>query len=131
MDGEHRDCPIVPDETIRLNLSNNDYLLIAAHADSIQMFPDPDLTHLRYYDNDDKQLKAIWLPEDILAELLDRGIPLTMRESITESEMEAYAQYMGKIALASQIAVDPVEQEIAHLDAEIDYYFGHGGIEDL
>lgn len=132
-DGEHRDCPIVPNDVVRLRYGEgeDDNIVVAPSHDAIQMFPDPRYTHLRYWDHTDGQMKAVWLNDQVMADLADAGIPITIRESITDTEHELYERYVGQIALATAIEVDPVANEVAHLDAEIDYYFGHGGIEDL
>lgn len=99
MDGEHYPCPVVENKAARVNLADNDYLLVTASHDSVQMFPDPRFTHLRYYDGDDNTLKALWLPEEVLADLMDFGIPVTIRESITEDEFNCWTEWMGRCAM--------------------------------
>lgn len=99
MDGEHYPCPIVQNRAIKVNLDDDDYLLVTASHDSIQMFANPDYTHLRYYDADDGKMKTFFLSDYILAELVDFGIPVTSRESITDDEIACYAEFAGRVAM--------------------------------
>lgn len=107
MDGEHLPCPIVENKACRVNLSDDEFLLVTASHDSIQMFANPDYTHLRYYDPNDGTLKTYFLSDYILAELCDFGIPITSRESITDDEVACYAEFAGRVAMLG-------------IDAEID-----------
>lgn len=107
MDGEHYPCPIVENKAARVSLADDEYLVITASHDSIQMFPDPRFTHLRYYDGDDNLMKAMFLPEEVMADLADFGIPVTIRESITEEEHQTWIEWMGRCAMIG-------------IDAEID-----------
>lgn len=130
MDGEHRECPIVPNNVIRVRFGENDEdcLLIAPSHDSIQIFPDSKYNHLRYYDSDEQALRAVWLASHVLADLHDMGIPHTSRESVTESEHEAYMQYLSQIAIETTgVEVDPVEEAMANLDEEWKYLQGEEG----
>lgn len=120
MDGDHFECPITPDNVIRVNLNDYDELVVAASHDSIQMFPDHKYNYLRYWDPQEGKMKAVWLDEEYLSELNDRGIPITIRESITESEHDSYGVYMGQIAL-EEVIIETVPE---NMDAEIDYFIG-------
>lgn len=55
MDGERKECPIVPDNAIRYHYGpdEDDYLLMAGSHDSICIFPESKYNHLRYYDADE------------------------------------------------------------------------------
>lgn len=109
MDGEHRECPIVPDQAIRLNYgTEEEYLLVAPSHDVIVMFPDPKYNHLRYWSPEERRIKAIWLNDEMLADLNDAGIPVVIRNSISECEYSAYKEYLAHIALES-VEVDYVE----------------------
>jgi len=127
-DGEHKDCPIVPDQCIRLNYGDgeDEHLLVAAHADSIQIFPDSKYNYLRYWDSDEGVIRAVFLAGHILADLVDLGIATTPRESITETEHEAYERHIAQVATAGCVEVEEVPEY--HLtDAEINYFFGEHG----
>jgi len=118
MNGE---CPIVPSGLIKLTYGDekDDYLLISASHDSVQMFSDETYNHLRYYDGSTGELKAIWLGGAALTGLIQSGIPITIRESITEGEYECYQTYLSRVSMAC------VEiEEVQLSDAEIDFYLG-------
>jgi hypothetical protein len=123
-DGEHKDCPIVPDQCIRLNYGDgeDEHLLVAAHADSVQIFPDSRYNYLRYWDNDSDTVRAVYLAEHILADLVDMGIPTSIRDSITETEHEAYQHNLAAIATAGCVEVEEVP-EVHLTDAEIEYFW--------
>lgn len=159
MDGERRNrkVEVVPNSAIRLNYGEgeDDHLMISASHDLIVRFVEAQYNYLRYYDPGTMQIIAVFLGHDVLADLMDEGIPVTkIREKITEGEMEAYEHHLGKLAIAAQGMIeveefdpgtppvplelmpgDPIDAQIqsatANLDAELDYLFGHGGIEDL
>lgn len=140
MDGERKECPIVPDKIVKLNIAGTE-LIIAPSHDSIQLFPDSRLSYLRYFDTSEGQIRMVWLPQDVLADLFDMGIPHTIRESITESEYEGYQTYLGRLSLRDMeveevepLALppgDPIDAEVQratqNLDAEINYYLGEEG----
>lgn len=147
-DGEHKDCPVVPNDVIRLRYgeTDDDVLHVAATHDSVQMFPDPRYNYLRYYDVDDRNIIAVFLAQNVLAELVEGGIPLCIRNSITEGEVEVYEHHIGKLATAAAgmmncidleeatdaplelMPGDPIDAEVqkatAHLDEELRYYLG-------
>lgn len=133
MDGDHKECPIVPDEGIKLVIDDENYLVVTASHDTIQVFPDSRFNHLRYYDADSRKITLVWLGAGILAELVDKGIPMTTRESITETEMECFHTFLVQTAMEG--ALGGVEQSIdaevatetAHLDEELRYYMGEWG----
>lgn len=141
MDGERKECPIVPDKIVRLNIAGTE-LIIAPSHDSIQLFPDSRYSYLRYFDTPEGQIRMVWLPQDVLADLYDMGIPHTIRESITESEYEGYQTYLSRLSLRDveveeveeQLALppgDPIDAEVQkahdHLDAEWRYIQGEPG----
>lgn len=121
-------CPIVPNEAIRFNFgeSEEESFIVAASHDSVQMFSDPRYTHLRYFDGQEGELRILWLPEEVIAQLVEMGIPVTIRESITETEHECYQTYLGKVSTAQIVEIDPIESEVErahqHFDAELDYF---------
>lgn len=132
---DHEKCPIEPDKAIRyvFGPDEDDYLLIAPSHDSIVMFPDPKYNHVRYFDMDEGEMRMVWLPPEVLADLFDAGIPHTKRDSISECEYEAYLEFTGKLAMheveiepLALEAGDPIEAEVQkahqHIDAELDYY---------
>ena len=141
MDGERKECPIIPDMAIHVKYGDDEdnYLLVAPSHDTIQLFPDSRYNHLKYFDPAEGGLRPIWLPAHVLADLHDMGIPHTRRESITECEYEAYQTYMGRLAghvveveEVGQLALpagDPIDAEVQkasqNLDAEIEFYLGH------
>lgn len=86
-------CEVVPDVAIRLHTGGGDYVLVSPNMDSIQMFPLEEYNHLRLFDPDDKLMKCVFLAGEILADLMDAGIPTTPRRTITESEHEAWIRY--------------------------------------
>lgn len=120
---EFRETPIVPSEVFKLTFGDGEgeHLLICASHDSVQMFPDERLNHLRYYDNTTDELKAIWLDGDILTKLVEAGIPITLRETITEGEHECYKTYLGRLSM-SCVEVEEVP-EVHLTDAEIEYFW--------
>ena len=128
MDGDRRECPIVPNFTIRLRFgeAEDEVLYVAPSHDNIQVFPDSRYNYLRYYDDQTREAKAIFLAHNVLADLVDGGIPVCKRESITEGEVEIYEHHLGKLAIRA--ANDPIEAEVqaatAHLDEELKYYLG-------
>lgn len=82
--------PIVENEAIRLPYGDDDYILVAASCDSIQMFPDEQYNYLRVYDEREREMKAMFLSRAVLASLFDMGIPATKRQSITQSEHDLW-----------------------------------------
>lgn len=121
---EKKECPIVPDQAITFNFGEDgEGFMVAASHDSIQMFPDPKYTHLRYYDAEAQSMRVVWLPENALADLVDLGIPVTKRESITQTEYDCYERYLGQVSLAQVVEVEEVPETLT--DAEIDYYLNH------
>lgn len=91
---EKKNCPIVETTGIRLPMGDgDDYLLVTDSADSIQMFPDPRLNYLRYWDSETGELKAVWLASKILALLHDEGIPITKRTTVTQTEVDAHKNF--------------------------------------
>lgn len=125
MDGERKECPIVPDNAVRYfyGEDEDDYLLIAPSHDSINIFPDSKYNHLRYYDGDEEQMRCVFLPAHVLADLHDMGIPHTRRDSITQCEYIAYQEYLGRLA-GHTVAVEEVEEPLAlppgdPIDAEV------------
>jgi hypothetical protein len=126
MDGERRECPIEPDTAVRYfyGEDEDDYLLIAPSHDSINIFPDSRYNHLRYYDADEGQMRTVWLPAHVLADLHDMGIPHTKRDSITECEYEAYQKYLGKLS-SDIIEIEEVKE--SDIEAEWRYYSGEPG----
>lgn len=130
MDGDRKECPITPDNVIRVRFGDDedDCLLIAPSHDSIQVFPESKYNHLRYYDPNEQALRAVWLAAHVLADLHDMGVPHTKRESITESEYGAYMQYLSQIVVETAgVEVDPIEEAVANLDAEWQYLQGEPG----
>ena len=126
-DGEHRECPIVPANIVRLRYGEDedDVLVVSPTHDTIQMFPNPDYTYLRYFNPEQGELVAVWLGQEVLADLVDEGIPLCIRDCITEQEVELYERHLGKIA-ANFIDVEEVPEP--HLsDAEISYFLEEWG----
>ena len=138
-DGEHKDCPIIPNQMVRIPYGEDDEeaLLVAPSHDSVQIFPDSRYNHLRYFNHEEGALQAIFLPAEILAQLVEvHGIPMSKRESITEGEVECYEYWLGKIAslgyslLEETNTVEPsedfIEAEVQraheHIDAELDFY---------
>lgn len=127
-DGERRECPIVPTTAINLRYgeSENDYLAVSATHDSIQMFPDPRYTYLRYWNHLTNEMQACFLSEDVMADLADGGIPVTIRESITELEHNLYENHIGKILAAQVVEVEEVPEY--HLeDSEINFFMEEWG----
>lgn len=140
MDGKRKDCPIVPAESIRVNLNEDeeDYIIVSATHDTIQSFSENKYDYLRYYDADTGELKAFWFPADLLADLYDAGIPLTKRESITILEYQLYCKQVGRLGLEDVVDVEEIEEPLAlmpgdpidaevqkaheHIDAELSYY---------
>lgn len=100
MDGSRNSCEIVPDQAMVINLVDGGSLHVAASCDSIQMFPDPRYTYLRYWDVAEGKLTALFLNDDILAELVDFGIPITTRPNISQEEFEVWTIMMGRTAMA-------------------------------
>ena len=124
-DGERRECPIVPTEAINLRYGEGeeDYLAVSATHDSIQMFPDPRYTYLRYWNHITNEMQACFLAEEVMADLADGGIPVTIRDSITELEHNLYENHVGRILAAQVVEVEEVPETLT--DAEIDYYLNH------
>lgn len=141
-DGEHKECPVVPNNIIRLRYGEgeDEALHVAATHDSVQMFPDPRYNYLRYYDTDTKNIIAVFLGQNVLADLVENGIPLSIRESITEGEVETYEHHIGKVAAAGMAMIAPVDEPLAlgpgdpidaevqkaheHFDAELSWFMG-------
>jgi hypothetical protein len=120
-DGEHKPCPIVDDEAIKVPLADGDYLMVTATHDSLQFFPDHRYNNLRYYDSESGEIKIVFLPEEMMSQLYEMGIPPTQRESITVKEYQLFEQHMGMIALSEEVELVEVEPPSLS-DAEIDYY---------
>ena len=127
----NEDCPIIPNEVFRLRYGDNekDYWIVAPTHDSIVSFPDPRYNHLRYNDTEEQTVNMLFLPLVVLDKLEEGGIPITMRESITEHEYELYNEHIAKTAMnvvEVEEVIDPVEAEVQkaheHLDEEINYY---------
>lgn len=125
---ERKECPIVPTEAINLRYGEGeeDYLAVSATHDSIQMFPDPRYTYLRYWNHLTNEMQACFLSEDVMADLADGGIPVTIRESITELEHNLYENHIGKILAAQVVEVEEVPEY--HLeDSEINFFMEEWG----
>lgn len=113
--------PITPDDVIRLNYGEgeDEHLLIAGSHETIQIFKFLPFCHMRYFDPEDGELRAIFLPIDTLRELNEMGVPHCYRESITRTEYDCYLTHIG------QVAITDVEiEEVELTDAEIDWYLG-------
>lgn len=129
-DGERRECPVVSNESIKLRYGEgeDDMLFVAATHDSVQMFPDPKYNYLRYFDAPERQIIAVFLAQEVLADLVENGIPLCMRSDITELEVEVYESHIGKLAVAASGMMNCIEVEEAVdatlTDAEIAYFMG-------
>lgn len=122
MDGERKECPIEPDKIVRINIGG-DELIVAPSHDSIQLFPDSRYSYLRYFDTPEGEIRMVWLPQHVLADLFDMGIPHTIRESITESEYEGYQTYISRLAMR-EVEVEEVPEPLAlppgdPIDAEV------------
>lgn len=151
-DGEHKGkkVEVVPNSAIRLNYGEgeDDCLMVSASHDLIVRFVEPQYNYLRYFDPHNMNIIAVFLGHEVLADLMDAGIPATnIREQMLEGEMEAYEHHLGKLAMAAaqtvldeapeQLALPPgdqIEAEVqsltAHLDAEADYYLKEWGGDD-
>lgn len=118
----NEDCPITPDECIRLELDEDgeDYLLIAASADSIQRFTNPQYNHLRYWDTNEGKIKLVFLGHTVLADLMDAGVPRSeIRKSITQAEYDAWT----RISTPVEVELEP--QLLTN--AEIEWFFREEG----
>jgi hypothetical protein len=103
-------CPIVPDQAVKMIVGGRE-IILTANMDSIQMFQGrSEANYLRYYDVESKLMKCLHLSENILATLMDYGIPPQKRTTITESEYGLFVDYVAS-------------QETSGLDDEIERFF--------
>lgn len=106
-DGDHRKCPIVPNDVVRLRYGEeeDEYLSVSPAHDTIQMFAEPEYNYLRYYNEDNKNILVIFLADTILADLVD------------EKEYELYQTHIGRVAMVG------IEKEEQLTDAEIEWFW--------
>lgn len=146
-DGEHKDkkVEVIPNEAIRLNYGEgeDDHLTVTASHDIIVRFVEPKYNYLRYFDPNQMNIIAVFLGHEVLANLMDAGIPVTnIRERMLEGEMEAYEHHIAKIAMAGMgmleeaydpgtpppyelMPGDPIDPEVQKAHQELE----HGGLE--
>lgn len=113
-DGEHKDkkVEVIPNEAVRLRYGEDedDFLTVTASHDVIVRFVEPQYNYLRYFDPNDMTIIAVFLGHEVLANLMDAGIPATnIREKMLEGEMEAYEHHLAKIAM-SEVEMEPVPE---------------------
>lgn len=84
-------------------------MLVSESHDSIQRFEDPNFDHLRYWDSEKHELQAVWLGAAALKQLMEVGIPETMRSQITDVEEEYYVQYQNNVLEAELAAMEQGE----------------------
>lgn len=120
MDGEKKDCPVVEANIIRLRYGEEDdeELVVSPTHDTIQIFPEPKYNYLRYFNPSEGVLVAVWLGHEVLADLVDGGIPSCMRKDITEQEVELYEHHLGKIAIVGVSNCIEVEEAMDEVNAE-------------
>jgi len=101
-DGEHKECPIIPDQlltaNIRLPNGEQETIQVAKGVDVIYMFPDSRLNYLQYVDNERNMIDRRFLGHLVLATLHDYGIPVAFREDVNESEVEAHKNHCFEVA---------------------------------
>lgn len=113
-DGEHKGkkVEVVPNSAIRLNYGEgeDDCLMVSASHDLVVRFVEPQYNYLRYFDPHNMNIIAVFLGHEVLADLMDAGIPATnIREQMLEGEMEAYEHHLAKIAMA-EVEMEPVPE---------------------
>lgn len=152
-DGEHKGkkVEVVPNSSItyRVGPDEDDMLYISPSHDSVQRFVEPKYNYLRYYSPQTMQIVAVFLGHEVLADLMDEGIPASeIRDKISEGEMEAYEHWCGRMAVAATTMMncieveeamdeqaplelmpgDPIEAEVQkaheHFDGELEWFFG-------
>lgn len=151
MDGQHRETPIIPNEIVPVEFEDGTYLNYGGWVDSIHMFAESRLSHVKYWD-ENGCVSFQFLSDELLAGLAERGIPVVMRDSIFEREVQAHkdhcwnlAEALGMVVLEDEIDYtqlpppvplelmpgDPIEAEVQkaheHIDAEADYYLKEWG----
>src|SRR5690606_16770318 len=115
MDGQRRECPIIPNEVVPVQFGD-EVLQYGGWVDSVHMFPEARLSHAKYY-AETGVLSFQFLEADILAALVERGIPLVIRESIFEREVEAHKNYCWDVAEAlGQLPCQQVVEQPAPLE---------------
>jgi len=102
-DGEHKECPVVPDQLLTANvkLPNGEYeeIQVAKGCDVIYMFPDSRANYLQYIDNKRQIIDRRFLGHTALAVFHDYGIPVSFRTDITESEIDAHKNHCFEVAM--------------------------------
>jgi hypothetical protein len=122
------DCPIVDDFCVRLNYGDGDYTLASPSTDIIMRYTVPDYDHLRLWEADEKVMKAMFISQTLLAQLVEVGIPESeIQETIPEGVYLLWQQAKDDEDEAEDRNIFGVE-ESEHMpltDAEIEFYLNH------
>lgn len=105
MDDRQPKCPITENEVITLLAEDGTKRRYAKWCDVVHFFPQPEYSHVKYWDDEGKVMQYHFLPEDVLAELVEHGIPLVPRTDITQIEHNAWTEYVCALE-ASEAAID-------------------------
>lgn len=112
---------IVPNKAIAIESIDGAVYLYGGWVDSVHIFHDHRLDHVKYWDADREVFNYHFLGKATLDALVDLGIPEVPRKSkVYESEVEAHKDYCWTIIEEEQ----EVEALIANMDAEIDDLLG-------
>lgn len=113
MNGEHAECPIVPYQTLKLNVEGFGELKVSAVCDTIRRYANGRYNHLLYLDEDKKQLVPLFLGSVSLSILSENGIPTTdVQPEVPQRIHEDWVDYEAQL-------------EAQGLDDEIDHFFGN------
>lgn len=109
-DGDHKECPIIPNTVVKAVADGGRELRYAAWVDVIHVFPDERYSHVKYWDEESSGFQYHFLGRSVLAQLSEAGIPFVQRPEITQSEYDAWAEYEAAV-------------EVEGLQDEVDRFF--------
>jgi hypothetical protein len=66
----------------------------SAMSDSIHLFPDAEFNHVKFWDEKNALITMQFIGQVAMDVLHQRGLPHTIRDSITETEHEAYIEWV-------------------------------------
>ncbi len=85
--------------------------------DSIHSFPDPELDHVHYYDDEKEMFMWQFMGRAALDDLHSLGLPHTQRDKISPAEKQQWDSWQEDMRDYEELVI---AREVAGLDAELE-----------